>query len=125
MLISIYYLFQLYQNKVSFSKLKELTLTTMEKYIMKRNYGMCYKHSSFLSKTFAADTHGASSSCPRYRTKLPNWYFRLQQLLVSPRNDSPSEENCSMTAAKKNTIWILSGHFKSEGYGTLVVQNSF
>ena len=74
-LISIYYLFQLYQNKVSFSKLKELTLTTLEKYIMKRKYGMCYKHSSFLSKTFAGDTHEASSSCPCYRTKLPNWYF--------------------------------------------------
>ena len=119
MLISIYYLFQLYQNKVSFSKLKELTLTTMEKYIMKRKYGMCYKHSSFLSKT-----------CPHYRTKLPNWYFRLQQFLVSPRNDSPSEETCSMTAAKKNTILetnlaTSTFEFKSEGYGTLVVQNSF
>lgn len=69
--ISVYYLFQLHQEKVSFSKPKEFTLTTPEKYIMKRKYGMYYKHSkqiaeNSLSKAFTADILRTNSSCPRY-----------------------------------------------------------
>ena len=84
---SIHSLFQLHLMKVSLFKPKEFTLTTADKYTMKRrSSGMCYGHSkqiaeNFHRKAFIADILKSSSSYPCWKLICETAVINLLHLI--------------------------------------------